>query len=72
MSDFDEKSFIERTQHGDPEVFGVPCTKIPTLISNSIQAEVKDAEVAKDLCQNVWLKAFPGIKTFRFESAFSS
>ncbi len=72
MLDFDEKILIARTQSGDIEAFNPLIEKYQPLLSNSIQAEVKDSEVAKDLCQNVWLKAFRSIKTFRFESKFSS
>ena len=72
MFDFDETTLIIRTQRGDPEAFSPLVEKYQLLVSNSIRAEVKDPEVAKDLCQNVWLKAFRSIKTFRFESAFSS
>jgi len=68
----DEKHLIVCTQSGDPEAFSPLVEKYQLLVSNSIRAEVKDPEVAKDLCQNVWLKAFRSIKTFRFESAFSS
>lgn len=72
LFDFDETTLITRTQRGDTEAFSPLVEKYQRLVSNSIRAEVKDPEVAKDLCQNVWLKAFRSIKTFRFESAFSS
>ena len=72
MLDFDKTTLITRTQHGDTEAFSPLVKKYQSLVSNSIRAEVKDPEVAKDLCQTVWLKAFRSIKTFRFESAFSS
>lgn len=72
MLDFDEKILIARTQSGDIEAFNPLIEKYQPRLSNSIRAEVKDPEVAKDLCQNVWLKAFRSIRTFRFESAFSS
>ena len=68
----DEKHLIVCTQNGDTEAFSPLVEKYQLLVSNSIRSEVKDPEVAKDLCQNVWLKAFRSIKTFRFESAFSS
>ncbi|RKU36539.1 hypothetical protein C6496_12905 [Candidatus Poribacteria bacterium] len=72
MPDFEEKILIARTQSGDIEAFNPLIEKYQLLVSNSIQAEVKDTEIARDLCQNVWLKAFRAINTFRFESAFSS
>ena len=35
-----------------------------------ITRRVKDVETAKDLCQEVWFKAYRGINTFRCESSF--
>ncbi len=72
MPDFEEKILIARTQSGDIEAFNPLIEKYQLLVSKSIQAEVKDTEIAKDLCQNVWLKAFRAIHTFRGDSAFTS
>lgn len=72
MFDFDEIHFIERTQHGDTEAFTAVVVKYQPHIYNQILGAVKNTEIAKDLTQETWLKAFRSIKTFRSESAFSS
>ena len=41
-------------------------------IYTHILRRVKDTEIAKDLTQETWIKAFRAINTFRGESAFSS
>ena len=72
MLTFDEKHLIERTQAGDPEAFSPLVKKYQSRLYTHITRRVTDAEVAKDLTQETWLKAFRAINTFRAESAFSS
>ena len=72
MFDIDEADFIRRTQEGDAEAFTPLVRKYHPKIYTYIHRRVKDVEVAKDLTQQTWLKAFRGIKTFRGASAFSS
>ena len=67
MSDFD---FILRVRAGDSEAFSPLVRKYQERLLGHIQRRVKDAEVAKDLLQEVWLKAYRGIETFRCESSF--
>ena len=72
MLTFDEKHLIERTQAGDPEAFSPLVEKYHSRLYTHITRRVTDAEVAKDLTQETWLKAFRAIHTFRRTSAFSS
>ena len=72
MLTFDEKHLIERTQAGDPEAFSPLVEKYQSRLYTHIRHRVTDAEVAKDLIQETWLKAFRAIHTFRGTSAFSS
>lgn len=72
MFDIDEAHLITRTQQGDPEAFTPLVRKYHPKLYTHIYRRVKDVEVAKDLTQQMWLKAFRGIKTFRGASAFSS
>ena len=68
-SDFD---VIERTQQGETEAFGPLVVKYHDRLYRHIHRRVTDVELAKDLTQETWLKAFRAIHTFRAESAFSS
>ena len=63
---------ITRTQNGETEAFGWLVRKYQSRVYNQILRSVKNPEVAKDLTQETWLKAFRGIQTFRCESAFYS
>ena len=67
--DFD---LIERTQLGETEAFSELVRRYQDRLYRHLFGRVKDAETAKDLTQETWLKAFRGIKTFRGASAFSS
>ena len=72
MFDIDEKHLIILTQAGDPEAFGPIVVKYHPRLSQHIIRRVRDPEVAKDLTQETWLRAYRGIGGFRAESAFSS
>ncbi len=61
-----------RTQEGDPEAFSPLVVKYQPRIYNHILGHVKNAETAKDLTQETWLRAFRALKTFRGDSAFAS
>ena len=68
----DEKHLIERTQQGDTEAFTPLVVKYHHRIYTHIHKRVRDSELAKDLTQETWKKAFRAIKKFRGDSAFSS
>ena len=68
----DEKHFIERTQYGDTDAFNSLVQKYHPKIYTHIFGRIKNAETAKDLTQETWIKAFHGINTFRGNAAFSS
>ena len=72
MLTLDEKHLIHRTQLGDLEAFSPLVVKYHDRLYTHIHRRVSDVEVAKDLSQEVWLRAFRGIKSFRRESALSS
>ena len=68
----DEIRLIRRTQQGDTEAFSPLVAKYHPRVHAHINGRVRNLEVAKDLTQETWLKAYRGIKNFRFEAAFSS
>lgn len=72
MLDFDEDTLIARTQHGDTEAFTPLVTTYHSRLYTHIFGRIKDAETAKDLTQETWIKAFRAIHTYRGESAFST
>ena len=67
VSDFD---FIRGVRAGDSEAFSPLVRKYQDRLLRHITRRVKDCEVAKDLCQEVWFRAYRGIETFRCESSF--
>ena len=69
-TDGDETRLIKRTQHGETEAFSELVRKYQDRLYRHITRRVKDVETARDLCQEVWLKAYRGIDTFRCESSF--
>lgn len=68
----DEKHIIERTQAGDPEAFTPLIGKYQDRLYRHINGRVVDPELAKDLTQETWLRAFRAISSFRGDSAFYS
>ena len=67
-----EIALIKRTQWGETEAFSPLVRKYHPRLYTHINGRVKDAETAKNLTQETWLRAFRGIKGFRCESAFYS
>ena len=72
MPHFDERHFIERTQHGDTEAFTPLVTTYQSRLYTYILGRIKDTETTKDLTQETWIKAFRAINTFRADASFYS
>lgn len=72
MFDIDEEQLITRTQHGDSEAFNPLVVKYQSRIYTHILGRIKDREIAKDLTQDTFFKAFVSILSFRGDSAFYS
>ena len=72
MLEINENALITRVQHGETEAFGRLVRKYHHRLYTHINGRVKDVEIAKDLTQEAWLRAFRGIRGFRCESAFYS
>lgn len=68
----DEKHLIERTQAGNHEAFTPLVGKYQDRLYGHIKERVVDPELAKDLTQETWLRAFRAISSFRGNSAFYS
>ena len=68
----DEKQRIARVQEGETEAFSPLVRKYNARLYRHIQKRLRDPEVAKDLTQETWLKAYRGIRSYRGASAFYS
>ena len=68
----DEHDLVTRFQNGDTAAFNTLVLKYQTRIANLIYRHIKDTETTKDLCQDVFLKAYKALPKFKRESAFYS
>ena len=67
---YDEAELITLTQNGDAEAFNPLVRKYQQKIYNLIYQQVRDREAAKDLCQEVFLKAWQALPNFKGHSVF--
>lgn len=72
LNRLDESELITRTQNGDAEAFNPIVSKYQQKIYNLIYQRVRDREMAEDICQEVFLKAWQALPNFRGQSAFYS
>ena len=70
LNRYDEQELITRTQNGDAEAFNPLVLKYQEKIYNLIYRQVCDREAAKDLCQEVFLKAWQALPKFKRQSTF--
>ena len=72
LEQIDEDALVNRFQSGDTEAFNPLVLKYQKKIYNLLYQRVRDPETAKDLCQEVFLKAFNALPNFKGGSAFYS
>lgn len=68
----DEDELVNRFQNGDIEAFNPLVLKYEKKVYNLVYQRIRDREIAKDLCQEVFLKAFKALPNFKGSSAFYS
>ncbi len=68
----DEHELVTRFQNGDTDAFNTLVLKYQHRIAKLIYRHIHDAETTKDLCQEVFLKAYKALPKFKRESAFYS
>ncbi len=68
----DETDHIRRAQQGDSEAFSPLVVKYHDRLLRHITRRVKDPNLAKDLTQETWLRAYRAIQSYRCESSFYS
>ena len=67
---FDEQELVTRAQNGDADAFNPLVNKYQQKIYNLIYQRVRDRELAKDLCQEVFLKAWRALPHLKNQSIF--
>ena len=68
----DEKELVERFQNGEQEAFNELVNRYQGKIYNLVYRYVSNSETAKDLSQEIFIKAFRALPHFKRQSAFYS
>jgi len=72
MSNYSDEQLIEAYLKGDKETLNILIKRYLTLIFNYILSFVKDADIAEDLTQEVFVKVWKKIKKFDNKYKFKS
>ncbi|MCY4568360.1 MAG: sigma-70 family RNA polymerase sigma factor [Candidatus Poribacteria bacterium] len=72
LEQIDEDELLNRFRNGDIEAFNPLVLKYEKKIYNLIYHQIRDRETAKDISQEVFLKAFKALPNFKGGSAFYS
>ena len=67
-----EVVWIRRAQHGDREAFGFLVDQHSRRVFSLVSHLVRRKDDVEDLAQEIFLKAFVGIKTYNFQSSFGT
>jgi RNA polymerase sigma-70 factor (ECF subfamily) len=68
----DEKDLIAKSQNGNDEAYGVLVERYKTKVFNMTYSMTLNREVADDLAQEVFIKAYYALPRFKGKSAFST
>ncbi|MBV8810841.1 MAG: sigma-70 family RNA polymerase sigma factor [Acidobacteriaceae bacterium] len=72
LTKIDDEALIHLTIKGCPECFSVLFERHSTAMSRCVSTMVKHAADVEDILQNVFLKAWLKLSSFRFEATFRS
>lgn len=72
LEQIDEDELVNRFQNGEIEAFNPLVLKYQKKVYNLIYQQIRDRETAKDISQEVFLKAFKALPNFKGGSAFYS
>ena len=67
-----DQELIEQVLSGDIHAFGMIIKKTERLVTQIVFKMVSDSEERKDIAQDVYLKTFRGLSTFKFQSKLST
>jgi RNA polymerase sigma-70 factor (ECF subfamily) len=68
----ESRELIERILAGEKRAYGIIVNKHSRLVSHIIGRLVKNREDAEDVCQEVFTRAYVNLRSFQFESKFST
>ena len=68
----DEKELVERFQNGEQEAFNELVNRYQAKIHSLVYKYVPNSETAKDLSQEIFIKAYRALPNFKRQSAFYS
>ncbi|MGB8953467.1 MAG: sigma-70 family RNA polymerase sigma factor [Candidatus Aminicenantales bacterium] len=68
----EDKELVKKTLRGDKEAFAMIIRKYQPPLLNYIGRMVRDRELALDFSQDVFLKAYASLKSFRHRFSFST
>lgn len=68
----EDKDLIVLIQGGSKEAFHPLVSRYKNQIFNLIIRSVRDFQLAEEVSQDVFVKAYAGLKQFRFESSFAT
>jgi RNA polymerase sigma-70 factor (ECF subfamily) len=68
----DEKDLIQKSQEGNGEAYGVLVETFKTKVFNMAYSMTLNREVADDLAQEVFIKAYYALPKFKGKAAFST
>jgi len=72
MTDFDERTLIERCRTGDDIAFGELVERYKHLVYGMVWRLTNDRSQTDDLAQEVFLKVYRGLPYFRGEARLST
>jgi RNA polymerase sigma factor (sigma-70 family) len=67
-----DQDLVSRVLHGDTRAFGVIVKQTERLVAQIVFKMVSGSETRKDIAQDVYLKAFKSLSTFKFQSKLST
>ena len=67
-----DQELVSRILLGDSRLFGTVIDQTKGLVYQIVFQNVRLVEDQKDIIQDIYLKAFRGLKSFRFESKLST
>ncbi len=68
----DDRACVRKVQAGDRDAYAELVRKYQTRVRGYCVNTLRDATLAEDAAQEIFLKAYQGLRRFRGESAFSS
>lgn len=68
----DEAEIIREILDGDKERYRILVDRYSNQITGMIMRQTSDRDLSADLSQEIFIKAFKSLRTFRFESRFST